>query len=59
MIRELLSVFRGGSRPLEAMTENFRMMLGLALDNTLDAGRLLFEQELKAEDRSAIYEQDI
>jgi len=41
------------------MTENFRMMLGLALDNTLDAGRLLFEQELKAEDRSAIYEQDI
>jgi phosphate transport system protein len=59
MLRELLTVFRGDNQPLAAMAENFRQMLALSLENTLFAGKLLFDQEQHAEDRSEIYKKDI
>ena len=59
MLRELLTVFRGDNRPLASMAENFRQMLALSLENTHFAGKLLFDQEQQAEDRSEIYKKDI
>jgi phosphate uptake regulator len=59
MLRELLSVFWGDNQPLASMANDFKQMLDIALENTLDAGQLLFDKEVNAQDRSAIYAKDI
>ncbi len=59
MLRELLSIFRGGNTPLAEMGERFTKMVQLALDNSLAAGEIFFEMKGSAERRSQIYEKDV
>lgn len=59
MLRELLSIFRGGNEPLAEMGERFAKMFEIAFENSLAAGESFFGTTSTAEERSVIYEKDV
>ena len=58
MLSELLSIFRADN-PLHAMGENFADMLKIACRMTLSAGEIYFGGKASAEERTAIYDDDV
>jgi len=58
MLRQLISIFRSDN-PLAAMGENFAQMLRITYDTTLKAGDIFFGEEVKAEERTWVYKQDV
>jgi len=58
MLRKLISIFRSDN-PLTSMGENFAQMLKIAYEMTIKAGQVLTGAELKPEERTWIYDQDV
>ncbi|HAK57204.1 MAG: hypothetical protein FI707_04215 [SAR202 cluster bacterium] len=58
MLSELLSIFRADN-PLHTMGENFADMLKIACRMTLSAGEIYFGGKASAEERTAIYDDDV
>ncbi len=58
MLRQLISIFRSDN-PLAAMGENFAQMLKISYETTLKAGDIFFGEEVKPEERTWVYKQDV
>jgi phosphate uptake regulator len=58
MLRQLISIFRSDN-PLAAMGDNFAQMLRITYDTTLKAGDIFFGEEVKPEERTWVYKQDV
>ena len=58
MLRQLISIFRSDN-PLGAMGDNFAHMLRITHDTTLKAGDIFFGEEVKPEERTWVYKQDV
>ena len=58
MLRQLISIFRSDN-PLRAMGENFAQMLKITHETTRKAGDIYFGEEVKPDERTWVYKQDV
>ncbi len=59
MLKELLSILRAKSTPLEAVTDDFEHMLALSKEMTLEASKVFWGKHQSPEERTALYEKDV